>query len=468
MDYEAALEFARAAWSPGGSALEGLSAVIRIPNITSDYDPTFLTNGLVHTAISTARDWIISQGIPGATVRLFDAPGTYPVLLVDVPADRSDVTTAVYGHIDKMPHLDASGWSAGLSATDPVVRDGHLYGRGTADDCYSWYLAITSLKFLISAGLPRSRVLIFIESCEESGEDEFRDFLRDIAPTLPRLDRVFILDGSRGDLGTAWFCTSLRGIVTANLDVRHLARPCHSGMATGIVPSTFRIARGLLDRVEDAATGEIHLPAARVAPPESAAETARAVAERLAGKLAIDLIPGAQLIEGGIERRLIANWWEAGLSITGADGLPPIAKAGNVLRERTALRLSLRIPPTAERFECGRQLKETLETDPPYGAKVVCEILSCCPGWSTRELSNKTKETIAKATQAVFRQPPIYFGAGSSVPISGAFQEFWPDAEVTVTGVAGDESYCHGFDENINLEYAAKWTAMFAGILTGG
>jgi acetylornithine deacetylase/succinyl-diaminopimelate desuccinylase-like protein len=467
MVYAAALAFAREAWSPGGAALEGLSDVVRIPNLTSDYDPTFLTNGLVHQAMHCARDWILSQSLVGASVQLFEAPNTFPVLLLDVPGDRSPTTTTVYGHIDKMPHLDPSKWSPGLGPAIPTIRHGRLYGRGTADDCYVWYLAVTSLRFLQLHHIPHPRLLLLIESCEESGEDIFRDFLRDLSPRLPALDRVFILDGFPLDYGAAWFCTSLRGIVTADLSVRHLAAPCDSGRATGLVPSTFRVVRALLDRVEDARTGAVRIPGACVASPAAAARNARSVVARAGGLPLPPMLPGAATLGGTPEELLLSNWWRAGLAVTGADGLPPIAAAGHVMRERTALKLSLRIPPTADRFECGRQLKEALEADPPYGAKVVCRIESCEGGWAARELSPATAAGIELAAMAVFGQKPLFFGAGFSVPIAGAFQEFWPEAEVIITGVCGSESHAHGYDENIDLAYFIKWTAMFAGILAG-
>jgi acetylornithine deacetylase/succinyl-diaminopimelate desuccinylase-like protein len=439
--------------------------VIRIPNLTSDYDPTFLTNGLIHRAIHTARDWILFQSLTGATVQLFEDPLTYPVLLVDIPSDRSSSTTAIYGHIDKMPHLDLSGWSPGLSPTTPILQNGCLYGRGTADDCYSWYLAVTSVRFLQTRRIPHPRIVILVESSEESGENEFLDFLREMSPKLGVFDRIFILDGGGFDFLGPWFCNSLRGIITARLNIQHLIKPCRSGRAIGIVPSSFRIARMLLDRIEDAETGDIRLIAMKCEPPESAVRDAERAIERIGDFRVLKLQPGARFVNDSIVEGLVKNWWTAGLEVTGADGIPPIGSAGNVLRERTDLLLSIRIPPSPDSFECGRELKEVIEKDPPYGAKVVCHLTGCIGGWKGKELSDETENIIKKASKEVFGELPMFFGGGASVPITNGFQGIWPNAEVLVTGVSTGESNSHGYDENINLEYTIKWTAMFIGIL---
>ena len=62
--------------------------------------------------------------------------------------------------------------------------------------------------------------------------------------------------------------------------------------------------------------------------------------------------------------------WRPHLAITGASGLPPVSKAGNVLRSSTTLRLSLRIPPNGDPKKSLELLKKKLTENVPYNCKV--------------------------------------------------------------------------------------------------
>ena len=128
--------------------------------------------------------------------------------------------------------------------------------------------------------------------------------------------------------------TSLRGLVQADVTVRVLESGQHSGLASGIVPSSFRVLRQLLDRLEAARTGEIRLPELHVElPAERLTEIRDAVA---AAPGALDgvfpVVPGARLVETDEVTLTVNGTWRPTLSVTGADGLPAPSDAGNVLR----------------------------------------------------------------------------------------------------------------------------------------
>jgi acetylornithine deacetylase/succinyl-diaminopimelate desuccinylase-like protein len=459
-----------AAWSEGGDALEGLKALIRVPNLSPEYDPEFFTNGLIEQAVSVTRSWIESQGIPGLVATVFADPGREPLLLVEIPASKSTSSVLVYGHLDKMPHLDPAGWAEGLSATNPVVRDGKLYGRGANDDAYASFLFITALKYAQLRGLPYPRVVMVLETGEESGDEEITAYLRELRPRIGDIDVILVLDGGSEDYSTAWLCSSLRGVLIGVLDVQHLAAPCHSGMATGIVPSTFRIARLLLGRLEDEATGEILLPEAH------AAEVPRlriAQLTEVANHLGSQITDIGQLVEGGkylsddIAKMTVDRAWKPGLEVTGADGIPKVSEGSNVIRVRTALKLSLRIPPGVSGPRAQDALKRLLEADPPYGAKVVYTPNSQGGGWACPVYPEKLEKAFADATKAVFGTGPMYIGNGASIPLCNLLQELWENASILVTGAAGNiDGVPHGYNENLDLEYTKKFTAVIAGFIT--
>jgi acetylornithine deacetylase/succinyl-diaminopimelate desuccinylase-like protein len=469
MDATDCLRFAEAAWSDGGAALEGLKDFIRIPNLTPAFDSSFFTNGLIQTAAHCVRDWIVSQQIRGLEINIYDSPNVPPIILAEIPAVRSERTIVIYGHIDKMPHLDLSGWSPGLSPTNPVVRDGHLYGRGSTDDGYSYYLAFTALRYLQEHDLPHPHIWYVIESSEESGDEvTLTEFVKEKLGRIGVIDAVFVLDSSAEDDDTAWFCQSLRGGVMAILDVQHLAQPCHSGLATGLVPSTFRIARILLDRLEDEQTGEIKLKSAVAADiPKEHVENLHRLADRLAVTSLCRLVEGARFLRESVGEMAVDRAWKAGLAVTGADGLPAIGKASNVLRAQTKLRLSLRLPPTSDHEACGAELKQLLEANPPYGAQVNCDIVETWGGWLAKPLPPAVAQAFAGAANAAFGADALGRGTGPSIGIVTQLQALWPDTCIIVTGASLMKSgRAHGYDENIDIVYVVKWTAFFAGVLS--
>jgi acetylornithine deacetylase/succinyl-diaminopimelate desuccinylase-like protein len=369
-----------------------------------------------------------------------------------------------------MPHLDPAGWAEGLSATNPVVRDGKVYGRGANDDAYASFLFITALKYAQLRNLPYPRIVMVLETGEESGDEEITRYLRDLRPRIGDIDVILVLDAGAEDYATAWLCSSLRGAAAGVLDVQHLTAPCHSGMATGIVPSTFRIVRTLLSRLEDEATGEILLPEAHVAevPPLRVAQLTE-VANHLGSQITDvgQLVEGAKYLSDDVAKMTIDRAWKPGLAVTGADGIPKISEGSNVIRVRTALKLSLRIPPGVSAPVVQAALKKLLEADPPYGAKVVYTPGSQGDGWACPAYPEKVDKAISDATRAVFGVGPMYIGDGASIPLCNLLQELWQNASILVTGAAGNIDGCpHGYNENLDLEYTKKFTAVITGFIT--
>jgi acetylornithine deacetylase/succinyl-diaminopimelate desuccinylase-like protein len=247
-------------------------------------------------------------------------------------------------------------------------------------------------------------VWYIIESSEESGDEEtLGNFISVNRTRIGPIDALFVLDSSAEDDRTVWFCESLRGGITAALDVQHLEKPCHSGRATGIVPSSFRIARALLSRIENEDTGEIKLSEVVVSDiPIGQIQTLYRVVGRLAVTSLCRLLPGARFLKESVAEMAVDRAWKAGLEITGADGLPSFDEASNVMRARTRLRISLRLPPTVNHKVCSDALKRVLEDDPPYGAKVNCEIIQGWGGWVGRPIPSAVAEALTESSKEVF------------------------------------------------------------------
>jgi acetylornithine deacetylase/succinyl-diaminopimelate desuccinylase-like protein len=242
-------------------------------------------------------------------------------------------------------------------------------------------------------------------------------------------------------------------------------------MATGLVPSTFRIARILLSRIEDENTGDVKLKEAHCANlPEKRLEQCRQVAAYLGERSheIVSRLPGAKLVTEDYGQLLINKAWKPGLAVTGCDGIPAIANGSNVMRKETSLKLSLRIPPFVEAEEVGAALKKVLENDAPYGAAVSYTVQGAGNGWCGPEFTPEMDRAIAFAAKEIFGKEaePLYYGEGGSIPLCNKFQSLWPNAQTLVTGCAGTDSNPHGYDESLDLPYTGKFTALVAVLLT--
>lgn len=308
--------------------------------------------------------------------------------------------------------------------------------------------------------------MIFLyESGEESGSEQIDRYLEELRPTIGDVGVILVLDAECEDYKTLWCCTSLRGVINGTLTVEHLATPCHSGMATGIVPDTFRIARMLISRIEDEQTGRMKLPELFLKEiPQKTIDMFGAIAKQLGHEAVavVNPLPGSKLLSDSIQDMIIARAFEPGLAVTAADGLPPMNEGSNVIRTKTALKLSVRIPPGIVPEDAAKVIKETLEKDPPYGAKVSYNLVGAGAGWKGKDFKPEVEQAIQKASMDVFGQQPLYYGDGGSIPLCNLFQRLWEDANVIVTGAAGLDSNAHGFDESLNIVYTGKFTAAWA------
>ncbi len=446
--------------------LPSLSDLVAVPAISPAFDPAWAEHGHLAAAIEHVRAWLASRDLPGVTIEVVQLAGRTPLLLVDVPgtAESTD-TVLMYGHLDKQPPV--ANWSEGLGPWTPVVRDGRLYGRGAADDGYAGYAAVAAIEAVRAAGGKHARCIVLLETGEESGSPDLPAYLEHLRPRLGDVSLVVCLDSGGSDYERMWLTTSLRGLAQATMTVRVLESGLHSGMASGIVPSSFRIARQLLDRLEDSATGEVLIREMHVEVPENrVAEVRDAVATVPGAQVAtVPWAPGVRPM-GTDEVELALNaGWRPTLSITGADGLPLPDDAGNVLRPYTALVLSFRLPPTADSKASIEAVRRLVTTDVPYGAVVELSRVEHADGWNAPDLAPWLRETLDRIGKDVFDAPWRTVSLGGSIPFMGLLHEAYPEAQFLVTGAVGPDSNCHVPDEWLHLAHAARVTEAVAEVL---
>jgi acetylornithine deacetylase/succinyl-diaminopimelate desuccinylase-like protein len=440
-----------------------LSDYIAIPAQSPKFDADWAAHGHIDAAVKRVSDWIRAQDLPG-TVEIVRLEGRTPVLFADIPGEGTE-TVMFYAHLDKQPPVD--GWAPGLGPWTPVIRDGKLYGRGSADDGYGTFAAIASIKALRQHGIRHARTVLVIETCEESGSRDLAAYFAALAPRLGKPSLCVILDSGAGDYDRAWITTNLRGLLGGTLDVSTINEGVHSGDASGIVPSSFRVLRILLNRLENADTGEVlmkdlypEIPAERL---KQVKETAAVIGEAVYSKFPWQ--PGAQPVAKDLTELLLNRTWRPQLGITGAAGLPPLDTAGNVLRSHTALRLSLRVPPLVDTTAAALKLKLLFETDPPYGAKVSYDADEPADGWDAPATAPWLESALRRGSEAFFGQPPCYTGEGGTLPLLTMLGERFRDAQFLVTGVLGPHSNAHGPNEFLHVQTAKNITGVVATVL---
>ena len=446
------------------SVVPTLERYIRIPNQSPLFDPDWKKNGHMHQAISLARAWVEQQAITGLRIDTHELEGRTPLLFMEIDGDASS-TILMYGHLDKQPAM--TGWEEGLGPWAPVLRDGKLYGRGGADDGYAIFAAITAIAAVKAQRLPHSRIVVIIECCEESGSTDLPAYIELLADRIgtPRL--VICLDSGCGNYEQLWMTTSLRGSIVGNLNVEVLTEGVHSGDASGIVPDSFRIIRHLLDRLEDAKSGRIipdwlhvKVPPHRI---DQARETARILGNEVYNKF--PFVSGMKAIDSDTLELLLNRTWRPSLAITGQSGMPDLVQAGNVLRPKTSLKISLRLPPTLDATNIDRQLKELFESDPPYGARVSFEPEKGGTGWEAPKTDAWLEHSVDEASRAFFGKPATTWGEGGSIPFMGMLGQRYPTAQFLITGVLGPHSNAHGPNEFLHIGAGKNVTSCVAKVL---
>lgn len=439
---------------------------IRIPNKSPAFDPDWRAHGYMDAAVDQFAAWARGKiaDLAGASLEIVRLDGRTPVIVVELPGQGAE-TVLLYGHLDKQPEM--SGWSEGLGPWFPVIEDGKLYGRGGADDGYALFGALSAILSLKAQGQAHARCVIIIEACEESGSYDLPAYVEHLATRLGSPSLIICLDSGCSNYDQIWLTTSLRGLSGGTLRIEVLEEGVHSGDASGIVASSFRILRALLSRLEDETTGEIIPAEFHVDIPAGRLVEARAAALAL-GTAVYDKFPFKSgmrpVVEDPVE--LILNrTWRPALAVTGLEGAPAIGDAGNVLRPFTVAKLSLRLPPTLDAEKVGPALKALLESDPPYGAHVAFEPEGPGSGWNAPPLAPWLKASVDRGSQAAFGRNAALMGEGGSIPFMAMLGARFPVAQFVITGVLGPGSNAHGPNEFLHIAMGKAVTLTVAQVL---
>ncbi len=462
MDADRIRRYVETLWDD--SIVPELVEYIRIPNKSPHFDPGWAEHGYMDAAVEHMVRWCEVHALEGMALEVVRLPGRTPLILIEVPGVGDDCLV-LYGHLDKQPEM--TGWRDDLGPWTPRIEGDRLYGRGGADDGYAIYGSLAALGALEEQGIPHARCVVIIEACEESGSYDLPHYIEALRERIGTPSLVVCLDSGCGDYERLWCTTSLRGLAGGALSVEMLREGVHSGDAGGVVPSTFRILRQLLSRLEDERDGRIVVDSLHSQIPPQRRAQATEVAAVLGSRLhtRLPFVDGAGPITTDPVELVLNRTWRPALEITGAAGLPELGNAGNVARPFTTAKLSLRLPPTCDPEAAADTLRELLERDPPHGARVRFSPDHAAPGWEAPPVAPWLDRAARRASATYFGPDAVYMGEGGSIPFMGMLGEKFPQAQFLVTGVLGPESNAHGPNEFLHIPTGKRLTCCVAEVI---
>jgi len=441
-----------------------LMEYIRIPNKSPLFDPEWKKHGHMDNAVQLITQWCRDNAVDGMQLEVVQLENRTPVIFIEIPGQSND-TILLYGHMDKQPEM--RGWDADLDPWKPVLRGDKLYGRGAADDGYATFASLAAIKSLRAQNLPHARCVILIEACEESGSYDLPYYIDALEKRIGKPDLVICLDSGCGNYEQLWMTTSLRGMLTGQLQIDVLTQGIHSGAGSGVVPSCVLILRQLLSRIENESNGEILLRDLFVEIPAERLRQAEQTAAILGTQLYNDypFVSGVEAVSKNTIELILNRSWRPALSIIGADGLPKPENAGSVTIPTLSVTLSMRLPPTCDPEKAKLALKKALETNPPFHAKVEFIPGKVSAGWNAPAEAAWLLDAVNQSSKNYFGRDAAYLGEGGTIPFMGMLGKKFPQAQFLITGVLGPGSNAHGPNEFLHLPMGKKLTCCVAEVI---
>ncbi len=462
MDTQRNAAFVNDLWDK--SIVPTLMDYIYIPNKSPLFDPEWKKHGHMDKAVSLIANWCRDQAIEDMKLDVIELEGRTPVIFIEIPGS-SDDTILLYGHLDKQPEM--VGWDADLDPWKPVLKGDKLYGRGGADDGYSTFASLAAIKSLREQNIPHARCVILIEACEESGSVDLPYYIDALENRIGKPSLIICLDSGCGNYEQLWVTTSLRGMIAGKLTIEILKQGIHSGTGSGIVPSCSLVLRQLLSRIENESNGAILLEDLFVEIPSERIQQAKLTADVLGEHIYDDypFVDGVKPVTTDLAELLLNRTWRPALSVIGSNGFPSVQNAGSVTLPTLTFSLSMRLPPTCDPKKAGNALKNALENNPPFDAKITFELGKESAGWNAPAEASWLKSAAAEASQNYFGKDAVYMGEGGTIPFMGMLGKKFPQAQFLITGVLGPNSNAHGPNEFLHIPTGKNLTCCVAEVI---
>lgn len=420
------------AMMPG--VIEDLAALVRFPSVAF---PGFPAEPVVACA-NAVVELLKRHGAENA--RLIEIPNGYPAAYAEVAGPVGAPTVLLYGHYDVQPAPMSQGWYT--DPWDPVILDGRMHGRGSADNKSGVVISAASLA--IFEGKPPVTIRILIEG-EEEADSHLEEFV-EANPELVEADLFVINDKGNLEVGAPVLTTTLRGDVSCVVEVRTIEHPLHSGVFGGPTPDALMALIRILDTLLDE-DGSCAVPGVTSREWEGA-EIPEDVLRTHA-----NLLPGVKLVgRGSIGTRL---WSSPSINVLGIDA-PSIAEASNVLIPRASAAIAMRIPPGGDPVAEREKLVEHVRSVVPWNAEVNVTPFKTLDSFSAPS-GGPAFTTALGAMEAAFGVPANQVGSGGSIPLLGTLARLCPNAEFVLWGAEDmARARIHGSNESADIGEIAR------------
>jgi acetylornithine deacetylase/succinyl-diaminopimelate desuccinylase-like protein len=423
-----------------------LEALVRIPSISASPEHT----GAVRASAEATAALLERSGLDN--VRLAGVGDSHPYVIGEwMHAGPDQPTVLLYAHHDVQPPGLVERWTS--DPFEPVERDGRLYGRGSADDKAGAVAHATAVKACLdAAGKLPCNVRVLVEGEEEIGSPTLHSFLTANLDAL-RSDVLVLADAGNWSVGVPGLTYSLRGLASADIALRALDGPVHSGLAGGAIPDPViglaRILATLVDDHGDVAIDDIWDDVRSLTPHERAHIEGFDDTPEAFGR-AMGLRDGVRMTGSPAVPLHARLWNRPALTVTGIDG-HPIKGSSNQIVARAAARISMRLAPGQDPERVTQKLRAHVERRVPWGLELTFHAHEGAPAWET-EPTGPAFDAARNALRKGFEAEPVLMGVGGSIPFVGPFADAFGGIPALLLGPADPRSRIHGEDESLHLD----------------
>ena len=423
-----------------------LADLVAIPGVSARAFPA----EEVRRSGSAVAETLVDYGIDG--VRLLETAG-HPSVYGELRVSADAPTVLVYGHHDVQPPGRAERWTS--PPFEAVVRDGRMFGRGTADDKGGFLAYLAAASACAATGALPCNVKLLIEGEEEIGSPHLPALLAEDR-ALFSCDFIVLCDTPNFATGVPALTYRLRGNCIVDVEVRCLERPLHSGQGGGMVPDATMILCSILARLQHS-DGTLAVPGLDDSVRADAAQldAVRALPfDNEQARSDFGLVDGVRLLSESWE----AVWMRPSLTITAMESVP-IAQAANQIAGIARARLSLRTVRDMDTAAAGELLARALEANVPHGAHVTTTIVGG-PSWWEADPEHALFVAARRALSRAFGAEAVMIGSGGSIGFVKPFADLTGDVPPLLTGVQDRQSNAHSENESLDL---GDWQKAMAG-----
>ena len=420
--------------------LQEMIDLLRIPSISAKSEHQ---SDMIRCAEAVQKS-LLAAGCTRAEV--MDTAG-YPVVYGERIIDPTKPTVLVYGHYDVQPADPLELWHSG--PFEPVIKDGKVFARGSADDKGQFYMHVKALEVMDKTNTLCTNIKFLIEGEEEVGSPNLGAFVA-ANKELLKADVILISDSAMLSMENPSLDTGVRGLSYIEVEVTGANRDLHSGTYGGAVANPITILARMIASCHDE-NNHITIPGF-YDDVVVATDAERALINR------------APYDEQAYKDELGLNevWGEKGYSTYERTGLRPTLEvngiwggytgegAKTVLPSKAYAKISARLVPNQSSDKITEKLLSYFKSIAPASVTVKASLHHGGEPYMT-PIDSKGYQAASKAIEQTFGKTPIPVRGGGSIPICSILEREL-GIKIVFMGFGLDNDNLHSPNEKYNLE----------------